>query len=67
MNMINRNMNQQKNKKMKELLDEFLEARYNGSFAQMVCEYIRATDMTEEEVDDLLEAMKEAVSYSLES
>ena len=40
---------------LKELLDEFLQTHYNGSFAQMVCEYIRATGMTEEEVDALLE------------
>ena len=40
---------------LKELLDEFLQTHYNGSFAQMVCEYIRATGMTEEEVYALLE------------
>ena len=40
---------------LKELLDEFLQTHYNGSFAQMACEYIRATGMTEEEVDALLE------------
>ena len=39
---------------LKELLDEFLQTHYNGSFAQMVCEYIRITGMTEEEVDALL-------------
>lgn len=40
---------------LKGLLDEFLQTHYNGSFTQMVCEYIRATGMTEEEVDALLE------------
>lgn len=40
---------------LKGLLDEFLQTHYNGSFAQMVCEYIRATGMTEEEVYALLE------------
>lgn len=60
--MKNRSMNQQENKNLKELLDEFLEVHYNDSFPQMVCEYIRATDMTKEEVDDLLGAMKEMVS-----
>lgn len=55
-------MNQQENKNLKELLDEFLEVHYNDSFPQMVCEYIRATDMTKEEVDDLLGSMKEMVS-----
>jgi predicted transcriptional regulator len=43
---------------LKGLLDEFLQTHYNGSFAQMVCEYIRATGMTKEEVDALLEEMK---------
>lgn len=32
---------------------------YNGSFARMVCEYIRATGMTEEEVMELMEAMRQ--------
>ena len=40
---------------LKELLDEFLQTHYNCSFAQMVCEYIRITGMTEEEVDALLQ------------
>ena len=40
---------------LKELLDEFLQTYYNGSFSRMVNEYIRATGMTEAEVDALLE------------
>ena len=51
-------MNQLENKNLKELLDEFLEVHYSGSFARMVSEYIRATGMTETEVDALLEDMK---------
>ena len=43
---------------LKELLDEFLQTHYNGSFARMVREYIRGTGMTEAEVDALLEDMK---------
>ena len=43
---------------LKELLDEFLQIHYNGSFSRMVSEYIRATGMTEAEVDDLMEEMK---------
>ena len=43
---------------LKELLDEFLQTQYNGSFARMVSEYIRGTGMTEAEVDALLEDMK---------
>ena len=43
---------------LKELLDEFLQTYYDGSFACMVSEYIRITGMTEAEVDALLEEMK---------
>ena len=43
---------------LKELLDEFLQTHYNGSFTCMVSEYIRITGMTEAEVDALLEEMK---------
>lgn len=41
-------------KELTELLNEY----YNGSFPQMACEYIRATGMTQEKVEELLEAMK---------
>ena len=51
-------MNQLENKNLRELLEEFLEVHYSGSFARMVSEYIRATGMTETEVDALLEEMK---------
>ena len=43
---------------LKLLLEEFLQIYYNGSFSQMVCEYIHVTGMTEAEVDALLEEMK---------
>ena len=43
---------------LKELLDEFLQTHYTGSFSRMVSEYIRATGLTETEVDALLEEMK---------
>ena len=43
---------------LKELLDEFLQTYYDSSFSRMVSEYIRATGMTEAEVDALLEEMK---------
>ena len=42
-------------KELKELLNEY----YNGSFPQMACEYIRATGMTKEEVEELLEKMQQ--------
>ena len=42
-------------KMIKEQLTELLDTYYNGSFLQMVCEYIRSTGMTQEEVEELLE------------
>lgn len=51
-------MNQLENKNLKELLDEFLEVHYSGSFARMVSEYIRATGMTEAERKALVEAIR---------
>ena len=39
-------------------LAELLEKYYNGSFAQMVCEYIRLTGMTMEEVERMLEEIR---------
>ena len=45
-------------KMIKEQLTELLDTYYNGSFAQMACEYIRATRMTQEKVEELLEVMK---------
>lgn len=41
-------------KELMELLNEY----YNGSFPQMACEYIRSTGMTQEEVEEVLEAMR---------
>ena len=43
---------------IKEELTEQLNEYYNCSFPQMACEYIRAAGMTQEEVKELLEAMK---------
>ena len=43
---------------IKEELSELLAQYYNDSFARMVSEYIRATGLTEAEVDALLEEMK---------
>ena len=44
---------------IKEQLTELLDTYYNGSFLQMVCEYIRATGMRQEEVEELLEKMQQ--------
>ena len=50
-------MKKEKQEIQKEL-NEMIAAYYNGSFPQMACDYIRATGMTQEEVEELLEAMK---------
>ncbi len=47
------------NETLKEQLDEFLQTHYDGSFSRMACDYIHATGMTKEEVEALLEAMKD--------
>ena len=39
-------------------LAELLEKYYNGSFAKMVCDYIRITGMTMEEVERMLEEIR---------
>ena len=46
-------------KMIKEQLTELLDTYYNGSFLQMVCEYIRSTGMRQEEVEELLVAMRD--------
>ena len=48
----------------KEELSELLNLYYDGSFARMVSEYIRATGMTEAEVDALLEEMKHSIAFA---
>ena len=44
--------------KIKVELAEFLEKYYNGFFAQMVCDYIRITGMTEQEVENMLQQVR---------
>ena len=51
-------MKKEKQEIQKEL-NEMIAAYYNGSFPQMACDYIHATGMTEEEVEALLEAMRD--------
>ena len=46
------------NNSIQEELSELLNQYYDGSFARLVIEYIRATGLTEAEVDALLEEMK---------
>ena len=42
----------------KEELNKLLKAYYNGSFAQLACDYIRSTEMTRQEVERLLEEIR---------
>ena len=44
---------------LQQELSEFLLQYYNGSFYRMACDYIHATGMVEEEVEALLEAMRD--------
>ena len=50
---------------LKEQLEEFLQTHYDGSFSRMACDYIHATGMTPQEVEELLEAMKKSKSIEL--
>ena len=43
---------------IKEELGQLLENYYNGSFAQLVCDYIHSTGMTRQEVERMLEEMR---------
>lgn len=45
-------------KELSKLLNQY----YDGSFSRMIGEYIRATKMTEEEIETLWKTMKEEVS-----
>ena len=50
---------------IRQKLSEFLLQYYDGSFSRMACDYIHATGMTEEEVEALLEVMKDSKSMEL--
>ena len=43
---------------IREQLTELLNEYYNGSFTQMVCEYIRISGLSAKEVEEVLEGMK---------
>ena len=49
---------------IQEELSELLNQYYADSFSRMVSEYIRATGMTEAEVDALLEEMKHSIAFA---
>lgn len=44
--------------KTREELTELLDTYYNGSFAQLVCDYIRTTEITPQEVERMLEEIR---------
>ena len=44
---------------LQQELSEFLLQYYDGSFSRMACDYIHATGMTVEEVEELLDTIKE--------
>ena len=53
------NMNQETNNEpIKQELSEILTKYYDGSFARLVQEYIRISDMSEEEREALVEAVR---------
>ena len=45
---------------IKEELEGMLEIYYNNSFVELACDYIRHTEMTPQEVEQLLKEMKKA-------
>ena len=45
---------------IKEELAQLLNTYYNGSFAQLVCDYIRFTEMTRQEMERVLEEIRKA-------
>ena len=45
---------------IKEELTQLLNTYYNGSFVQLVCDYIRSTGMTRQEVERVLEELRKA-------
>ena len=56
---------QEKDKEpIKQELSELLVKYYDGSFARLVQEYIRISDMSEEEREALVEAMKQTIKQN---
>ena len=49
---------------VKEEFAELLENYYNGSFVQLVSDYIRSTEMTQKEVGQMLEEVKNLLENS---
>ena len=49
---------------IKQELSEILTQYYDGSFTRLVSEYIRTSDMTEEEREVLVEAEKQTIKQN---
>ena len=49
---------------IKQELSEILTKYYDGSFARLVQEYIRISDMSEEEREALVKAMKQTIKQN---
>ena len=49
-------------KNVRQQLADLLNKYYNGSFTQMVCDYIQTTGMRKQEVEKLLEEIKNELS-----
>ncbi len=58
--MIGRNSDMENREMIQEELILQLETYYNGSFAQLTCDYIRHTGMTPQEVEQMLEEIRKA-------
>ena len=54
-------MKKEKQEIQKEL-NELIAAYYNGSFSQMACDYIHATGMTQEEVEELEKTIRQEMT-----
>ena len=52
------------NEPINQELSEILAKYYDGSFARLVQEYIRISDMSEEEREALVEAMKQTIEQN---
>ena len=61
--MLNKNQN---NDPINQALSEMLTKYYDGSFARLVQEYIRAIGISEEEREALVEAVKNYQSSKIE-
>ena len=58
-------MNKHQDKEpIKQELSEILAKYYDGSFARLVQEYIRISDMSEEEREALVEAVKQTIKQN---